>query len=227
MVGRIFFPGNPWPEGHAIDQFELLGLLDRSGVRLLLHLRSAAYNAEREIERDEDDEPDSAWDAPAVWTNYGSCILSATHWGIEPGSGFAAVDPGRRFSVTDLAGRAFRVDPEDGDTLSHADETHVFRLYLLGHDTAMDHRIVFSKTANGLFDIDWSGRIALTYVGSRTLGHTFRAALRDVPFSGIVAPSFTAEEAMRALAEDVSDATTFTLLPRSGYRNWFAYVGGV
>lgn len=54
--------------------------------------------------------------------------------------------------------------------------------YLLGHDSAANHRIAFRRNhSTGLFDIDWRGEIALTYAGNDTLEHRFHAELSGVP----------------------------------------------
>lgn len=40
--GRIFFPGNPWPEGHRIKEFAWSGRLDaKTGLWFDLHVRGA------------------------------------------------------------------------------------------------------------------------------------------------------------------------------------------
>jgi hypothetical protein len=44
-------------------------------------------------------------------------------------------------------------------------ESLAFRIYLLDHDSVVDHRISFSTPAGtDCFDIVWGGRIALTHV---------------------------------------------------------------
>ena len=78
---RIFFKGIPWPEGHLIKEFEWTVETRGERVRCFLHLRSADYYSEHEIEQVDLDLPD--WQAPIVWGNYHSCILSSTYWGHE------------------------------------------------------------------------------------------------------------------------------------------------
>lgn len=45
---------------------------------------------------------------------------------------------------------------------------HAFRIHLIGHDTAVNHCIVFRRTGgSGLFDLEWTGAITLTHAGRR------------------------------------------------------------
>jgi hypothetical protein len=114
---RIFFPGNPWPEGHPIEEFRWTASVRNNAVWFDLHLRSEDYEAEREIEEpeeegDEDDFP-SDWEAPGVWTNYHRCTLSSTQW---PNYRGFAVCPLSAFSLERIDGFEACVDdapPED------------------------------------------------------------------------------------------------------------------
>ena len=174
--GRIHFPGNPWPEGHPIDEFAWTARQEGDRIRFDLHLRSADYYSERDVEDSEEDGPD--WTAPIVWGNYHRCTLSSTFWG--SGNGFDVCDASE-YSPEWLDGRTFVIDPVDGEIENS--EEHAFHLYLLGHDCVVNHRIVFRRTGKaGLFDIEWTGAIALTYVGRYTPEHRFEAVIRQVPF---------------------------------------------
>lgn len=176
-AGRIVFEGNPWPEGHAIEEFAWTARVEDGEVWFDLHLASADYYAEREIEEDADAPEDDSWKSPGVWSNYHSCTLSSTFWG--QGGGFR-VGPLAQVSAAALDGAEFAVDPvedEIGDV-----EDLAFGLYLLGHDSAADHRIRFVRRGDGeRFDILWSGRIALTYVGRYRPEYRFQARIHDVP----------------------------------------------
>ena len=62
-------------------------------------------------------------------------------------------------------------------------QDHAFRIHLLGHDTAVNHRIVFRRTGgSGLFDLEWTGAIALTHAGRHTPEHRLEAGIRQAPF---------------------------------------------
>ena len=179
--GRIHFAGNPWPEGHAIKTFEWTARQVDGRVWFDLHLVTQDYYAEREIEDDEDVEYASDWEAPIVWGNYHACILSSTYW--DEDRGFDACDLAD-FSPAWLDGRRFEVDPVEGEIDDV--EALAFHIYLLGHDSAVDHRIEFSRIGDSdRFDIVWSGRIALTYAGNYHPEHRFEARIRGVPFPRI------------------------------------------
>lgn len=69
-------------------------------------------------------------------------------------------------------------------------------MYLLGHDTVADHLIRFRRVAGtDRFDIDWSGKIALTYGGCWDFDHAFRVKLSAVP-----APVLSEEEKLHSAA---------------------------
>ena len=77
--GRIYFPGNPWPKGHAITQFQWSARVDRSsGIWFDLHLETDYYYAD---DREEiEDRAKSDWASRIVWCNYHSCTLSSVNW---------------------------------------------------------------------------------------------------------------------------------------------------
>ena len=77
---RIYFKDNPWPEGHPIKRFAWSAKEIDGDIWFDMHLESADYYAERDIEDDEDEGYPSDWTAPAVWSNYHSCILSSNYW---------------------------------------------------------------------------------------------------------------------------------------------------
>ena len=68
LPDRIHFPGNPWPEGHALTEFAWTARVVDGVVWCDLHLRSADYYAERDIELDEggDEDLGSSWEARAA-----------------------------------------------------------------------------------------------------------------------------------------------------------------
>lgn len=183
VPGRIHFPGNPWPEGHALTEFAWTARVVDGTVWCDLHLRSADYYAERDIELDEgeDGDHDSSWKAPGVWGNYHRCTLSSTFWGDEGGF---AVRPVDTFTPAWLDGRTFEVDTVAGGTLADVElDALAFHVYLLGHDSVANHRIAFHRVGDSdRFDITWSGDIALTCAGDDDLEHRFEARIAEVPF---------------------------------------------
>lgn len=173
---RIHFTGNPWPEGHAIEQFRWTASVKNNQVWFDLHLRSEDYDAQREIDEPEDEEIDSPsdWEAPIVWNNYHRCTLSSTNWGSGGGFAVCALSD---FSLARIDGLEASVDeplPEDM-------EDNVFHIYLLGHDAAAHHRIRFDRIAGtDRFNIAWTGKIALAYAGDHEYKYDFAAHLYDV-----------------------------------------------
>ncbi|QIS04431.1 hypothetical protein F5X71_20740 [Nocardia brasiliensis] len=170
--GRIVFPGNPWPAGHAIEEFAWTGRLDRVGnLWFDLHLRSADYAADGLPDAPAEEAPD--WSAPAVWTNYHRCTLSSTYWGEDDGTGFLAATPGKLFQLKAAAPQRLTADPlpiTEPDDLEYL----AFNIYLLGHDSVADQQVLFTRRPDGAHDIDWHGRIALSYAGDHDFRHRFQ-----------------------------------------------------
>lgn len=56
-----------------------------------------------------------------------------------------------------------------------------FHVYLLGHDAVAGHRIrMVRRGESDRFDIEWSGKLALAYVGDFEYRHDFRAVIYNV-----------------------------------------------
>ncbi|MFD6161159.1 hypothetical protein ACFWF7_14030 [Nocardia sp. NPDC060256] len=173
-IGRIMFPGNPWPAGHAIEEFAWTGRIDENGnLWFDLHLRSAKYVAGGTPESAVADE---AWSSPEVWQNYGSCTLSSTYWGEDDGTGFLAATPGNPFHLKTLTPQRLTADPLPLVELDQL-EYLAFNIYLLGHDSVADQEVFFTRRPDGRHDITWHGRIALTYVGDDDFRHRFEARI--------------------------------------------------
>ena len=180
MNGRIWFADNPWPGGHAVRTFDFQILLDEGGPRLLLNLESEDYDAHG----DPDVDPgsgESDWQSKGVWGNYHACSLSNLKWGVSPDTAPSLTGP------VDVRPQriAVRADPvAEGQTSPLPYDQHAFHIYLLGHDSVHEHDIIIARADNGLYNIKWSGLIALSYIGDDAFRHRFRAEVHDVPFSG-------------------------------------------
>lgn len=195
MHGRIIFAGNPWPAGHPIDKVRLAASLTQAhGVGLLLHLETADYDSEGPgEERGEDD-----WASPIVWGNFHACTLSNLEWGYLPAD-LPRLDAGRPFAVESLAGRRLDLDPVTALKDDWSPQDRAFQTYLLGHDAVAEHSLVFAAGSGpDLFNIGWSGRIALAYVGDYEFRHRFAAELVDVPFEGFELERLPGGETLRA-----------------------------
>ena len=171
---RIFFPGNPWPEGHAVDEFHWKASVRDGQVWFDLHLQTAAYDAEREIEEADEEDFASDWEAPGVWTNYHRCTISSTKW---PGYRGFAVGPVAGYSLESLDGfEAVVDDPPPADQSANA-----LHIYLFSHGAVARHRIRFERIAGTAhFNITWAGRIALSFGGDPDYDREFTATLLGI-----------------------------------------------
>ena len=205
---RIFFSGNPWPNGHPIKNFVWSGRLDadQSALFMDLHLETENYNLEDKT--DDEGEPQSDWTAKIAWNNFHSCTLSSTEWhfgGILVGT---AAQP---FDFSMLNGLVLEADPlplpDDFDL-----EDLAFHVYLLGHDSVANHRIVFKKAAGNTYDIHWTGKAALTYVGEEEFNYDFEAFIANVSFAGIdLSDELDEAENIALLNDCVIDAGSFNV----------------
>jgi len=178
---RIFFPDNPWPEGHPIKAFRWTAEVRDGVVWFNLHLETEDYYCERDIEEtdeDSDNEDYTDWNSPSVWGNYHSCTISSTEWH----DGGFPVCPVDEFDVDALDGYMAEVDPLPIDlTADDFDwDDLAFQTYLLGHDSVGSHNIKFSKNSAGSFDIEWTGRIALAYAGEYDYDYSFHTKIEGV-----------------------------------------------
>ena len=143
-----------------------------------MHLKSADYYAERDIEDDESAEYPSDWAAPIVWGNYHSCTLSSTYWGNDGFRVCAKAD----YTPELLDGLELTVDPEP-EALEDFEDL-AFHIYLLGHDAVAKHKIRFDRIGEtSQFRITWSGNIAQAYVGDYEFKHEFSLVISsaDLP----------------------------------------------
>jgi hypothetical protein len=177
---RIFFIGNPWPEGHPIAEFEWSSEIRNKELFFDFHLKTVPYYSERDIEEDNVDEDAPTWKQPAAWENFHRCTLSSTYWGHGDGAFICTAEPSiTQDSFADLMeNRELVIDappPEDS-------EDNFFNIYLLGHDSAAHHKLVFTMSPNNpkLVNIVWTGKIALSYSGDYDYEHDFIAYLYDV-----------------------------------------------
>lgn len=130
MAGRIWFPGNPWPDGHAVEDFGWWGRIHPDGTLWFeLSLRTEDYGVREPASSGEGD-----WRSPVVWNNHHRCTL-------EPGwrRGLPAAEPGRPFRLA--VPQTLTADPVD--EVDFADEP-AFSVHLLGHDATAGHEVTFT-----------------------------------------------------------------------------------
>lgn len=213
MEGTIWFPGNPWPAGHRVEEFDWTGRLDDSGrLWFDLTLHTAAYG-EAGATDDEESAGLPDWEAPIVWHNYHRCTLSSIFW--ENATGLLAATPERPFRLADPAPQQLRADPLPVEDL---DAEPAFHVYLLGHDSVADHTITFTADGEGAHHVGWTGRIALTYAGDDTFRHAFRAEIRGARLTYVAsAAGMPAAEARRRVAHllGVSEEAATSMLAKA------------
>jgi hypothetical protein len=183
-TGRIWFAGNPWPQGHRLESCEMVGLIDpRRGayidgivegpaLSLAIELKSAPYD-EGDDPSDRDALGADDWTSKIAWNNYGSAWIGSTASGAMPG--FQVSDGIIPFKHDDDAYH-FMVDRLPLELASFSDffQRQAFGCYVLGHDAVADHDIrLHSRTSDGSYQLDWTGRLALAYGGAETFDHGF------------------------------------------------------
>lgn len=217
MNDRIYFVGNPWPNGHKIIEFVWSGRLEpESGLWFDLHLRTEDYYADDpEDEDDEEDEDDDEgdWKAKGCWGNYHRCTLSSTYWD-NPGIQVGSAD--HPFDFLSIDQQPILVDSLD--TLDYDFEKNALHIYLMGHDAVADHRISFERKAEHLFSLNWTGKIALAYVGSEEFRYDFQTKITDAKFTGFRIPrDLDHDAATRVLNQFVTDPSIYVLVEQDGH----------
>jgi hypothetical protein len=203
-AGRIWFVGNPWPGGHALEALEWSGRLDERGLHFDLHLRSVSYYAEAKPVKDD---IDSDWESVGCWSNYHRCTLSSTFWGQD--DGIAVADEDDRLDWDELSEWVFHVDSRV-DASDH--DEHSFHIYLMGHDSVARHRIRFLDGRGRSFRLEWDAKVALTYVGKRDFEHRLRVEAPALKFGGFAPPrDMSRAEAKRLLARFVVDPSRYQM----------------
>ncbi len=201
-TGRIWFHGNPWPNGHALKELVWSGRIDADGQLWFdLHCVTVDYADEYpESLKTEDEEEDSSWKSRVVWLNYHATSLSSTKW--DEDAGFLAASTNHPMLFAKLSERVFTVD-----SLSKAaeqdDDDFAFHIYCLGHDAVADHKIRFSPRSDGDLDLVWTGLHANAYVGDHTFENRFtlHAVVAPPRISGIGTTS-ELEQSLNAIAPD-------------------------
>lgn len=174
---RIYFKDNPWPEGHPIQEFVWSAKEVNGDIWFDIHLKSADYYAERDIEYDEDKTYPSDWECPLAWGNYHACILSSSYWG---DSGFKVCKKAD-YTPEFLDGLELMVDSKPV-SIDNFDDL-AFHIYLLGHDAVSNHKIRFERlNRSAQFKVIWTGLIAQAYVGDYEFKYEFWTVISSAQF---------------------------------------------
>lgn len=174
---RVYFsPGNPWPQGHAVDNCYLDGkLFEDNTLQVNLHLSSVDY---RENDGGDflDEGTDSDWGAKVVWNNYHSFSIDGT---------VATATEHNPFSMSAFVPTLLRIDELPGAYQRFLDDELDFVTVVLGHDSVADHTIKIGEERHGNFPIAWTARIALSYSGEETFDHSFAVETKVRAFDDI------------------------------------------
>ena len=202
--GRIWFEGNPWPNGHAIKSADLFITLSEGGenswppetgaylglkiktddyyAEMLEEERNRAYEAETKAS--DNNEHIADWTSFIVWQNYGACRIESSN--AQIGTHTAP------FDLINLKQAHLSFDTGMTAVADQENDMNAFTCYILGHDSVANHELSFTNTHENPnhFDIDWSGSVALSYLGDNDFSHRFRAKLTQVPFLGVKGPRY-------------------------------------
>ncbi|MDR0228703.1 MAG: hypothetical protein LBI72_06520 [Flavobacteriaceae bacterium] len=226
----ITFKESAYPKPHQLEEFIWSGRLDKDGKLWFdLHLKSKDYYlSEGEDYPEDDDFEDDGdysstgnWKATIVWDNYHSCILSSKYWSEEKGILLSNGD--ELFDFDKLGNRLFTLDPLP-EAKEREDEDTSFNIYLLGHDTCVNHKIQFTIQKEQLYHIQWTGIIALTYGGFSEFIHEFEVDASEVSFEGFSYPQeWNQEEALQHFKKVLKNIESFhfvDLNPKSFKREY-------
>lgn len=206
--GRIYFPGNPWPEGHAIKSLRWgASIHPEKGLLLHFELESEDYYAAdgTHLSDNEDLEGKSDWQCKTAWNNFHACRISESQ---THSAGGILVSDGQTPFVFGEAQYQLQADPLPVDW-ERFFESNAFGIYLLGHDAVADHQIHLQRTSeDGVYRLDWSGRIALAYVGESDFRYTFHAHQQGVKFDSICLWYFDADIAREQLGLEIDPSLT-------------------
>lgn len=219
LPNRIYFRGNPYPKGHKIRKFVWSGRLDEDGQLWFdFHLETDDYDAEDDTE--DVKEPESDWKAKIVWGNYHSCTISSSQWHL---GGIKIQTLNGKFDFLNMQQMELSADTLPLEANFDLDDL-AFHIYLLGHDSCANHRIKLSKNGNNNYDIEWSGKVALTYGGEDEFKHDFTALIQNVIFDGFYFPKdFGVEKAKEMFDRKLKDIDKYQFVdlnPKSNKREY-------
>lgn len=218
---RIYFLDNPYPNGHKVSKFIWSGRIDENEtIWFDFHLETDDYYSEDE-NNDIAEEPESDWKAKIVWGNYHSCKISSTYWG-EENKGIRISNNSEKLNFNDFIKNELIVDEIPLDE-GYDFEDLAFNIFLLGHDSCANHKIIFKENVND-YNIEWTGKIALTYGGDYDFAYDFKANINNVKFDGFYYPkSWTLEKAKEVFNKKIEGFWNYEFIdlnPKSNKREY-------
>ncbi|MEP7455215.1 hypothetical protein [Phyllobacterium sp. SB3] len=157
---------------------------------------------------DEDGKAD--WESKHAWNNYQRCWIGGSQTSSSPG---IAVSNGTKPFSFDCNEYHFSADPLPvrWDTFF---DTQAFGIYLLGHDAVADHKIkLHSRTSDGSYTLEWTGKIAEYYVGKTEFEHGFIAKTEGVRFDSINLFGFDIAKARESRGTNLAAAARNYIAP--------------
>ncbi|MEO1435249.1 MAG: hypothetical protein AAFV80_06900, partial [Bacteroidota bacterium] len=192
ITNRIWLKNNPWPNGHGLEKVRFYATLSGDGIHLHLELKSEKYYAAEgweniheiaeahDFKLEEQNEEDE-WLYYACWLNYHACHL-------QPNKKVVLGNAEQPFSMDQLNGLQLILDdppPIEKNWGGIDFDNLYFHCYVLGHDAVGHHHIKIQATSqSNHFDIDWTGKIALAYIGEEEFRYDFTIQIRNIPFEG-------------------------------------------
>lgn len=217
--GRICFIGNPYPKGHLLKEFVWSGRIEEDeSLWFDFHLKSDRYYAEDD--ENEQEEQIYDWKSKVVWGNYQNCIISSTFWGND---GIKINKLSQKAMFNDFIKEPLIVDPFPLNDDFEYDEL-AFGIYLLGHDSCANHKITITPNIENNYNIEWTGKIALTYSGDYEFDYDFILKVQNIVFDGFYYPkTWSLEKAdsfFKNNFEDYTDYQFVDLNPKSNKREY-------
>lgn len=203
---RIFFKDNPYPNGHKIKEFVWSGRFEpETGLWFDFHLETEDYDAEDDTYIESEEIGKTNWTAKAGWLNFHSCTMSSTNWHF---GGILVGNEENKLDFENLESQKITAD-ELPLSKDFDDDDYSFYIYLLGHDSSANHTITFVKQhSSDIFDIEWNGKIALSYIGDYDFEYDFSASIEKVKFQGF---SYDNEFTLKELNKFVVNSQQFEI----------------
>lgn len=210
MEGKIYLNTELFPEGHKLEEFVWSArLMPGKGLFFDFALESGEYDSsDQDFDYDSEADVVGIWNQRGWWRNSHQCWISSVEE--DEDTGFCVGDEQNKLDFKLLDKEKFFADPAEG--FFDRDE-RAFRAFIIAYDSVGDHEIAFARTGNGLYTIDWKGKIALLNESDIEFDYDFSVNINSITFSGIRFPArLSIDEAKQELAKYVSDIEDYKIV---------------